>query len=100
MNYGVIGDVRILKTSTQKLMWKPSKKLGMVRPNTYIGLTWFLQDHNGQLLALHNGQDPGFQVALRLLPAHKLGVIVLANSDQAGAADLADWIYRLVLGEE
>jgi hypothetical protein len=65
-----------------------------------IGITWFLQARNGQLVALHNGGNRGFQSAIRLLPARHVAVIVLANKDNAGAIELADKVLGIVLGEE
>jgi len=51
-----------------------------------IGMAWILSGLSvpgGQPLAWHNGGFPPYQAHLSLLPAQKLGVIILTNSDKA-----------------
>jgi serine beta-lactamase-like protein LACTB len=79
---------RMLKPETLKEMLTPQfapagAKLG-------FGLGFVLDELDGQKRVGHGGAIYGFVSELQLLPAEKLGVVVIANKD------MADWlIYRL-----
>src|SRR5262249_25099253 len=44
------------------------------------GLGWFVQDYRGRHVVVHTGGLEGFRCRVVLLPAEKLGVVVLTNS--------------------
>lgn len=58
----------------------------------HIGLAWFTQNMDGQLITWHNGGTGGFKSFLGFDPKHKRGVVVLAN-----AQDDTDLIGRATL---
>lgn len=56
--------------------------LRLSRPHFFVyGLGWFLQDYNGQAVAMHTGSIDGMSALIGLIPDKKLGVYVLANGD-------------------
>jgi CubicO group peptidase (beta-lactamase class C family) len=56
--------------------------LTLARPHFFLyGLGWFLQDYNGQAIAMHTGSIDGMSAIIGLMPDRKLGVYVLANAD-------------------
>jgi CubicO group peptidase (beta-lactamase class C family) len=50
------------------------------------GLGWRLNDYGGHRLSVHTGNVYGFMATVGLLPAERLGVVVLANADRSGLA--------------
>jgi CubicO group peptidase (beta-lactamase class C family) len=56
----------------------------LTHPNfiTY-GLGWFLHDYRGARVAMHTGSIDGMSAIVGLIPARRLGVVVLANLDHA-----------------
>ncbi|MBI5768565.1 MAG: serine hydrolase [Verrucomicrobia bacterium] len=86
----------LFSTARQEEMWSvvtpmpigksPVAALAAVRPNFLgYGHGWVLADFRGHKLAYHTGGWPGMVSRLTLLPARKLGVVVLTNQE-AGAA--------------
>lgn len=56
--------------------------LQLSRPHFFLyGLAWFLQDYNGQAVAMHTGSIDGMSALIGLIPDKKLGVYILANAD-------------------
>ena len=56
--------------------------LSLSKPHFFLyGLGWFLQDYNGQAVAMHTGSIDGMSAIIGLIPDKKLGVYVLANAD-------------------
>ncbi|BAH39068.1 MAG TPA: serine hydrolase [Gemmatimonas aurantiaca] len=56
--------------------------LALSRPHFFLyGLGWFLQDYNGQAVAMHTGSIDGMSAIIGLIPDKRLGVYVLANTD-------------------
>jgi CubicO group peptidase (beta-lactamase class C family) len=56
--------------------------LTLAQPHFFLyGLGWFLQDYNGQAVAMHTGSIDGMSAIIGLIPDRRLGVYVLANAD-------------------
>lgn len=56
----------------------------LVKPNfTAYGLAWFLEDYRGEKVAFHTGSIDGVVALVGLMPARRLGIVVLANRDHA-----------------
>ena len=78
---GETDGTRIVAGETLKMMFdvqyaRPSD------PQT-TGLTWFTDTTQlSELVALHSGTNQGFISLLTIIPARKLGVILLSNSDE------------------
>ncbi len=80
---GMAGNQRILKPETLAEMFRPQNSQVPLDLDFRIGLGWFLNDidlKNAGLVASHGGALPLFYSQLAILPEHKLGVVVLANS--------------------
>ena len=50
---------------------------------TAYGMAWFLEDYRGEKVAFHTGSIDGLVAIVGLVPARRLGVVVLANRDHA-----------------
>ncbi|HEX3233931.1 MAG TPA: serine hydrolase [Gemmatimonadales bacterium] len=60
----------------------PTAKL--TNPNFIAyGLAWFLEDYRGEKVVFHTGSIDGLVAIVGLIPARRLGVVVLANRDHA-----------------
>jgi CubicO group peptidase (beta-lactamase class C family) len=66
---------------------------------TAYGLGWFLQDYRGDFVAMHTGSIDGMVAIIGLLPAHDVGVVVLANRDHAELRHALMWrVFDAYLG--
>lgn len=66
---------------------------------TAYGLGWFLQDYRGEFVAMHTGSIDGMVAIVGLLPAHDVGVVVLANRDHAELRHAIMWrVFDAYLG--
>lgn len=72
----------------------------LTTPNfTAYGLGWFLQDYRGEFVAMHTGSIDGMVAIIGLLPAHDVGVVVLANRDHAELRHAIMWrVFDAYLG--
>lgn len=96
MNRGELDGHRILKDSTYDVLWKPAVD---VSKDQRIGISWFLMDHKGQQVAMHNGGDDGFLTMLAFMPARKTGVVVMVNTDHAPMFGIGKRALLVALGE-
>jgi CubicO group peptidase (beta-lactamase class C family) len=86
---GVWGTHRILKPETVDEMLRPQNAKVALDLNFHVGLGWMLSTlgrstiRGGGVVAHHAGATHLFCSQIYLLPEHKLGVIVLANSSTA-----------------
>lgn len=63
-------------------MLRPQNEAVPLDLDERVGLAWFLtRSASGETIAWHNGGTPLFHSMLAILPASKLGVVVLGNSD-------------------
>jgi hypothetical protein len=83
---GAAGHQRILKPETLSEMLRPQNSNVPLDLDFRIGLGWFLNDvdiENAGLVASHSGALSLFHSQLIILPEHRLGVVVLANSSSS-----------------
>lgn len=102
LNRGELNGRRILKESSYEILWRPLRAPADVPQDRQVGMGWFLKDRDGQVEVLNDGYTEGFQSAIRLLPARKIGVIVMVNinSRQTTAAEVADEALRVALSAQ
>ncbi len=88
---GKSGNRQILKPETVAEMLRPQNTSVPLDFNFHVGLGWMLSTlgtstiQNGGIVAHHSGGiATHFRSQLYILPAHKLGVVVLSNSSTAG----------------
>ncbi|MEI6575931.1 MAG: serine hydrolase [Bacteroidota bacterium] len=55
------------------------------------GLGWELQDYEGRAVVSHTGGVDGFVTSVTLIPAEKLGIVILTNTDQNSLYDAMKW---------
>jgi CubicO group peptidase (beta-lactamase class C family) len=86
---GMSGDQQILQPQTLAEMLRPQNRNVALDFNFQVGLGWMLSTlgqsttQNGGLVAHHAGAIGMFRSQMYILPKHKLGVVVLANSGTA-----------------
>ena len=72
----------------------PDPPLAALRPNfSEYGLGWRLRDYRGRKIVSHTGGLAGMSSQITLVPAEKLGIVVLTNSEADLMAALS---YRLL----
>ena len=86
---GTSGGQQILKPQTVAEMLRPQNTAVPLDSNFHVGLGWMLSTlgkstiQNAGPVAHHGGSIGMFRSALYVLPQHKLGVVVLGNSNTA-----------------
>ncbi len=115
---GVYGDsTRLFSPKAQKEMWR-LHTVQDANPNPRYnshfagyGLGWQLTDVKGNLNVSHTGGMPGMLSKVSLVPDQKLGIVILTNTENGGAAlfsavhntildrylglDSLDWVARI-----
>jgi len=84
LNYGKLGQERILDPDAYRLMWAPERELSDEVENCAgisVGIGWFLKHYGGTLMATHSGGDTGFLSDTAILPEKKVAVVWMANCD-------------------
>ncbi|MES2948128.1 MAG: serine hydrolase domain-containing protein [Pseudomonadota bacterium] len=87
---GSSGGQQILKPATVAEMLRPQNTAVPLDSNFHVGLGWMLSTlgkstiQNAGPVAHHGGSIGMFRSALYVLPQHKLGVVVLGNSNTSG----------------
>jgi CubicO group peptidase (beta-lactamase class C family) len=66
--------------------WTPAARA----ENLHYALGWFTADIHGEHLIFHNGANPGFRAAIRLVPSSKTGVVLLTNGESDRFTDAAE----------
>jgi len=93
LNRGKLDGKRILKASTYDVMWKPAVEVEFCRggdrsscrkPGAEVGISWFLEKKDGQMLVSHSGGDHGFVSDLVLIPDANMGLVLMCNSEHPG----------------
>lgn len=110
LHRGELDGVRILSPASYDLLWTPAAEVEFCRPPGHtecrkpggsVGLSWFLQKKNGELVVSHGGGDDGFVTEFVLIPDRSFAFIMMSNSDQAGLSGLrAIESQVLLLAEE
>ena len=86
---GKSGEKQVLKPETVAEMLRPQNSAMPLDLNFSVGLGWMLSTlgqatlQNAGPVAHHGGAIGMFRSQMYVLPQHKLGVVVLANSDSA-----------------
>jgi len=99
---GTLGGTRVLEENTLRTTFEPQYTGQLLDFGQRFGLGWMLSGlaiEGGGQQAWHNGGTKAFVSQLVLLPETKLGVVVLANADNAGdlVYSVADEALRLTL---
>lgn len=88
---------QLVKSATRDTMWDaqmPSDGLGRMA----YGLGWQLGATDGVKDVGHGGSQQGASAMMLIAPDARAGVVVLINSDAAGASPLATRLLEIVLG--
>jgi CubicO group peptidase (beta-lactamase class C family) len=88
LNGGELDGARILQPETVEL-------LNQTPPLNGHGLGWFMGEANGSAYLGHAGGGPGFATDMRLYPAEKLGVAILANGTDLDRYGLQELLAKL-----
>ncbi|MEV5967322.1 serine hydrolase domain-containing protein [Kribbella sp. NPDC051952] len=81
------------------LMWEPVHSIGRPPWMDAIGLGWFVGNYRGHRTLSHAGSDPGFGSRFVLVPELRTGVVVLANSNNVPASDIAAAALDIALAD-
>jgi CubicO group peptidase (beta-lactamase class C family) len=90
------GSNPLLAQEQHKAMHTPSAVWGDT--GWGYGLGWFIKSGPGGKVVHHGGNLPGVATHLFMLPAAKLGVVVLTNLTGTPAAHIAEELANLALG--
>ncbi|MCX5729968.1 MAG: serine hydrolase, partial [Deltaproteobacteria bacterium] len=94
LSRGSYGGSRLLSDSAFRQMRlpntpiRPDASADTLWPEVHLrayGLGWVLNDYRGRLVVSHGGALDGMRAQVGLLPEERLGVVVMANSDQVGS---------------
>jgi CubicO group peptidase (beta-lactamase class C family) len=102
LSNGTLDGRRVLSHKSIAAMYTPQFAELPLNFGQQFGLGWMLSGipvHNAGPVVWHNGGTKTFLSQMVLLPEKKLGVVVLANADRAGAMvyEAAEEILRLAL---
>jgi CubicO group peptidase (beta-lactamase class C family) len=86
---GSDGQWARLDSALLELMWKPVMPVERLPWMDSVGLSWFVGSYRGYRTVSHAGSDPGFGPRLVMVPELRTGVVVLANSNNIPASDIA-----------
>lgn len=88
---------RLLKRSTREIMWTPQLPSDGLGRMVY-GFGWGGGTTDGVREMGHGGSQQGTSTMILIAPDARAGVVVLTNSDAAGASELASKLLRTALG--
>ena len=77
---------------------RPEPRTDSLYPEIHLrayGLGWTLNDYRGRLVVSHGGALDGMRAQVGLLPEERVGVVLMANSDQVGSL-LVGLQYRVL----
>ncbi len=75
-------------------------ELQALTPKFYAyGLGWFLRDYRGRKVIMHSGGVDGMTAILAIVPEEQLGVVVLANQEEALIGAACYHLLDRLLGE-
>jgi len=87
---------QILQPSTYKTLITPGFVINKDE-NVAIGLSWFMRHYKGHILIGHSGSDLGYRSILTMIPDRKIGIIILANWDEAAINAINDNVLDILL---
>ena len=109
VNGGVVGGREVITPAALKQLQAPA----MVLPedaaaalwpeavNNAYAMGWFMQNYRGRKVVHHGGDVDGFATMVALMPAERIGVVVLCNMDPCGLRDALPYmIFDQLLGLE
>jgi len=73
----------VLKRSSLEEMWQPGKPMSQgyeSKPNEWMGLSYFVLDHNGVRLLGHTGSQAGFRSFFYFNPANGAAIVAAFNT--------------------
>jgi CubicO group peptidase (beta-lactamase class C family) len=87
---GRLDRVSVIRPSSLQESWRPQNPGVPLDLDQQIGLAWFLETlpakrGDAVRMAFHGGSSIYHQAYMALLPDHGLGVVIMANTDTAGA---------------
>ncbi|MCU1337844.1 MAG: hypothetical protein JWO19_3425 [Bryobacterales bacterium] len=88
---------RLIKRATRDIMWTPQMPSDGLGRMVY-GLGWQAGTTEGVGDVGHGGSQQGTSTMILIAPDARAGVVVLINSDAAGASELASQLLEIVLG--
>jgi serine beta-lactamase-like protein LACTB len=88
---------RLVKRATRDIMWTPQMPSDGLGRMVY-GLGWQAGTTEGVADVGHGGSQQGTSAMMLIAPDARAGVVVLINSDAAGASELASPLLEIVLG--
>ena len=94
---GAILNDRLVTSATRNIMWTPQKPSDGLGRMVY-GLGWGVGTTGGARDVGHGGSQQGTSASLLIAPDARAGVVVLTNSDAAGANALGPQLLKIVLG--
>jgi hypothetical protein len=111
LNRGRIGENRLFSEQMSREMWSSQTvipvrdyppELARLQPNFMAyGLGWMLRDYQGYKLVYHTGSIRGMVSRVTLVPALKLGIVVLTNQEARQAYEVITYkILDYYLGLE
>jgi CubicO group peptidase (beta-lactamase class C family) len=87
----------LVKRATRDIMWTPQMPSDGLGRMVY-GLGWQGGTTEGVVDVGHGGSQQGASAMMLIAPDARAGVVVLINSDAAGASELASQLLEIVLG--
>jgi CubicO group peptidase (beta-lactamase class C family) len=87
----------LIKRTTRDIMWTPQVPADGLGRMVY-GLGWQAGTTEGVEDVGHGGSQQGTSTMILMAPDVRAGVVVLINSDAAGASELASQLLQIVLG--
>jgi CubicO group peptidase (beta-lactamase class C family) len=88
---------RLVTRATRDIMWTPQKPSDGLGRMVY-GLGWGVGTTDGVRDVGHGGSQQGTSALMLIAPDARAGVVVLVNSDAAGANALGSQLLKIVLG--
>lgn len=77
LNSGQYNDQQLVSAKALQATWKPSIKISQ---SMDYGMGWFLQKWQGHQVVEHGGSIDGYGAQVTLIPAAKLGYVLLTNN--------------------
>jgi CubicO group peptidase (beta-lactamase class C family) len=80
-------------------MWQPVMPVERPPWMDSVGRSWFVGSYRGYRTVSHGGSDPGFGSKVVMVPELRTGVVVLANSNNIPAPDIAAAALDIALAD-
>ncbi len=93
----LVSEAVIREMQTAHTVITSNARTDSIWPDVHLrayGLGWSLNDYRGRKVVSHGGALDGMRSHVAMLPEERLGVVVMANSDQVGAL-LVGLAYRV-----